>query len=71
MCRMQYDIMCMCPMQYDIMCMCRYAYSGIQNVKSREDLVMLENGGIPVDPFSAAPFNPKNKGQCRRLSVVY
>lgn len=39
--------------------------SSIQNVKSREDLVMLENGNHgdgASDPFSAAPFYHKSKG---------
>jgi len=34
---------------------------GIQNVKSREDLVMNEEQLKAADPFSAAPFHPKTK----------
>ncbi|XP_067929293.1 AP2-associated protein kinase 1-like isoform X2 [Watersipora subatra] len=37
--------------------------SSIQNVKSREDLVMFENGNLPQDPFGAAPFHPRNKSR--------
>lgn len=37
--------------------------SSIRNVKSREDLVMIENHGVDADPFSAAPFYHKSKGQ--------
>lgn len=45
---------------------------GIQNVKSREDLVMLENGST-ADPFGAAPFNAKSKSRKRdqKLAGLY